>query len=46
MANFFEQAMSWHLGDLKLGDVLIILVCVVIALIADRIMRYIFLRVR
>ncbi len=46
MGNFFANLMEWHLGDLKLGDVLIILVCVVIALIADRIMRYIFLRVR
>ena len=46
MANFFSNMMEWHLGDLKLSDVLIIFVCIVIALIADRVTRRIFKGIR
>ena len=46
MTELIHSILSWHIGDLCIADVLIILLCLIVALIADRVTRYVFLKIR
>ncbi|MBQ1265605.1 MAG: mechanosensitive ion channel family protein [Proteobacteria bacterium] len=46
MGEFFDKILSWHIGSLKLSDIFIILICLIVALIADKVTQYIFSKIQ